>query len=203
MVAVARIGGDGRNYGIAIEGIDGIADIDQLPDQVLTAARQAVNRTVDRARTMSAQAIRLQVAFPATYLNPSEGRLAVTQYATGFDLTARIKARFDATSLARFVVGPKKPWARGGLQVQVKPGQVKFMPRAFIFPLKNGNIGMAARTNGAPPPAAFRPKPLGGGLWLLYGPSVNQVFSGVREEIAPVAADFMQAEFLRLMDLNQ
>jgi hypothetical protein len=192
----------GRRYGVAIQGIEAFQTVDDLPVALITAARQAVNKTADRARTAAAREIRLQVNFPATYLNPSEGRLNVASYANGLDLTAKIRARQVPTSLARFVVGSPKPFAKGGLSVQVKPGKAAFMARAFLFPLRNGNMGLAVRTNGPKPSRAYLPKPIGNGLWLLYAPSVDQVFSAVREQIAPDAAEFMENEFNRLMALN-
>jgi hypothetical protein len=203
MAQVAFFNNDGgRRYGVAVEGIEAFKTVDDLPAQVITAARQAVNKTVDRTRTAAAREIRLQVNFPATYLNPSEGRLAVSQYANGLDLSARIRARQAPTSLARFVMGAPRPLAKGGVNVSVKPGKAVFLPRAFVFPLKNGNLGLAVRTNGPKPSKAFLPKPLGNGLWLLYGPSVDQVFSTVREQIAPDAAVYLEDEFTRLMALN-
>jgi hypothetical protein len=193
----------GRNYGVAIEGIEAFKTVEDLPTQIIAAARMAVNRTADRARTASARAIRLQVNFPASYLNPGEGRLNVGSYATGLDLSATIRARQDPTSLARFVVGgAKKPFAKGGVTVAVKPGQATLLSRAFIFPLKNGNVGLAVRTSGQKPARAYLPKSIGKGLWLLYGPSVNQIFQTVREDVAPEAASFMEDEFNRLMALN-
>ena len=39
-----------------------------------------------------------------------------------------------------------------------------------------------------------------GNLYLLYGPSVDQVFRSVAEDIAPEATDILEAEFLRLID---
>lgn len=42
---------------------------------------------------------------------------------------------------------------------------------------------------------------LGKGLYLLYGPSVDQVFRDVAKEISPDTADFLEAEFLRLVSL--
>jgi hypothetical protein len=42
---------------------------------------------------------------------------------------------------------------------------------------------------------------LAGNLYLLYGPSVSQVFAGVAQDISPDMADFLDAEFNRLMEL--
>lgn len=203
MVQVSTYDSGGRRYGVAIEGIEGFESVEDLPQQVITAATRAVNRTADRARTASARAIRLQVNFPGNYLDPGQGRLNVVQYASSSDLSARIRGREEPTSLARFVVGGMpKPFAKGGVTVSVKPGAGALMPRAFIFPLKNGNVGLAVRTNGPKPSRAYLPKSIGKGLWLLYGPAVSQVFNTVREDIGPDQAQFMQDEFNRQMALN-
>lgn len=190
-------------YGVAIEGIVALAEISDMPAKIEQAARRAVNSTLDWTRTRAAEAIRTNVAFPASYLNPSEGRLAVKQYAAGPQLEGKIGARFDATSLARFVVGNPKAGNRNGagVQVMVKPGSIKTIAGGFMIPLRNGNTGLAVRSNG-PPPRAYKPKSLGNGLWLLYGPSIAQVFGEIRQDIGPAAAGRLEAEFDRQMELK-
>lgn len=190
----------GSRYAIAVEGLGALTDISSLDERVLKNAARAINRTADIGRTASARAILTQVNFPASYLNPSDGRLAVTQRAAGQSLSATIKGRDQATSLARFVQGSKKPGARGGVTVEVKPGHAKFMKRAFIMQLRNNNLGLAIRTKGAAPDRAFKPRSLGRGLWLLYGPSVDQVFKSVRDTVSPQLLDTLEDEFNRLMD---
>lgn len=188
-------------YSVAIEGIGALAGITDITGKISLAARRAVNSTLDKTRTAAAQKIREGVAFPANYLDPAQGRLTVSRYAQGDALEGAIGARFRATSLARFVVGnPKRGAKGGGVQVMVKPGQVRTVAGGFMIGLKSGNQGLAVRSNG-PPPRAWKPKPLGDGLWLLFGPSVNQAFGEVREDIAPAAAVNLELEFNRQMDL--
>jgi hypothetical protein len=192
---------DAGNYGIAVEGLADLTDITNLDERILRNAARAINTTADRGRTASARAILTQIHFPASYLNPSEGRLVVTQRAAGQSLSATIKGRDAPTSLARFVVGSKKPLAPGGVTVEVKPGHARFLKRAFIFPLKNDNLGLAMRTaDGSPPAKAYKPKKIGAGLYLLFGPSVDQAFKAVREDVTPALLDFLDDEFNRLMD---
>ncbi len=191
----------GARYAMAVEGLDALKDISNLDDQILRNAARAINATADRGRTASARAILTQVNFPASYLNPSDGRLAVINRAAGTRLSATIRGRDQATSLARFVTGSKKPF-KGGVTVEVKPGRALFLKRAFIFPLRNNNLGLAIRTNGPAPARAYKPKRLGRNLWLLYGPSVNQVFQSVRDEVSPDLLQFMEDEFNRLMDVG-
>lgn len=189
-----------RRYGVAISGIEAINNLDEMPASILRYARMAVNATLDKARTMARDRMLAEVNFPRSYLDPSQGRLTVVQYASELALEGRIKGREEPTSLARFVIGRPKPLQKGGLSVMVKPGQTRSLPRAFIFPLKNNNLGLAIRTDGGrAPDRAWKPKQLKGGLWLLYGPAVAQVFNEVRGEIGPSACVYMENEFNRLM----
>lgn len=199
-------------YVVAIEGLAALDDLESIPDKILRAARQAVNKTTDRARAASARSIREQINFPARYLSGEDGRLAVTKRASGSDLEGRITGRQRATSLARFATGSPQPGQRGGIRVAVKPGGARFMPRAFVIRLRAGsstldtksNLGLAVRTeNGEKPRGAYKPKKIGDNLWLLYGVSVDQAFKSVREEVRPDMEEFLEAEFLRLFNLGK
>lgn len=180
--------------------------------KIETALMRAVNKTADRARTRAAKLVLDQVAFPASYLAPSHGRLSVASKATKDNpFEAIISGRDQATSLARFtkqkpVTGGKQH--RGGkIGVTVKPCQKKFIERAFLINLKNNNIGLAVRTDGSAPSNAFKPKEIFPNVWLLYGPSVDQVLSaatdgdGVYEQIGPEMLEFLNEEFNRQVDL--
>jgi len=196
---------------VYVVAVDGLADrpLSSLSPAIVQAAYRAVNRTADRARTSSARAIREQVAFPASYLNPSEERLFVRRRANADNLEATISAQMRPTSLARFATSgtPGKP----GVSVTVAPGFAKFMKRAFLIRLRAGNADLDTKNNMG---LAIRLKPgeqirnkkqfrqLSGNLYLLYGPSVAQVFQTVREDVAPEASDFLAAEFARLIDLD-
>lgn len=200
-------------YLVAVEGLDVLDDLELIPNKILRAARAAVNRTTDRARTAAARTIREQVNFPARYLDPSEQRLFVSERPSLTALEGKVTGRARATSLARFAQGNPQPRDRGGVRVAIKAGGgARFMPRAFVIRLRAGsaaldtksNLGLAIRTqNGEPPRGAYKPKKIGDNLWLLYGPSVSQVFSTVRGDIAPDMADFLEAEFARLMNLEK
>jgi len=197
------------SYVFAVEGLDDVKSIKDLDPAIVTAARQAVNKTADRARARSARDIRRQVNFPASYVSDAEGRLSIVKKASSDSLEAVIRGRHRATSLARFISG--SPRAGRGVRVQVKPGSNQFMARAFLIKLRAGNaaidtkfnMGLAVRTDGAKPAAAFKPVRLGRNLWLLYGPSVDQVFRSVAPEIAPEMGDFLEGEFRRLLDLKR
>lgn len=174
-------------------------DIEAIPEEIRLAAMRAVNKTADRARTAAAREIRRQVNFPARYLT-SEGRLQVTKRANRKDLEARVTARQAPTSLARFISGTPK---RGqGVSVQVKPGAARYIRRGFAMKLKNNNVGLAIRTEGGPPSGAYKPKKINDNLWLVYGPSIDQVFRTVAEDVSEPMADYLEAEFNRLLDVR-
>lgn len=191
-----------NNYVIAVAGLDSIRDIANLDENILLRARQAINRTVERARTRSDREMRKQIAFPARYLS---SRLTVSQKASGRNLQAVITGRDRPTSLARFAKNKDIGVARrkGGVSVTVSPGNTRFMGGAFLMKLNGGNLGLAIRLS---PGESLRNKKrmvsAGKGLYILYGPSVDQVFRSVADEFtAPDAADFLEREFTRLMEL--
>lgn len=191
-----------NNYVVAVEGLESIRDIENLDENILLRARQAINRTVDRARTRSDREMRKQIAFPARYLS---SRLTVSKKASGRNLQAVITGRDRPTSLARFAKNKDIAAARrrGSVSVTVSPGQTRTMKGAFLMQLRGGNLGLAVRLK---PGESLRNKrkmaSAGKGLYILYGPSVDQVFRSVADEYAaPDAAEFLEREFLRLMEL--
>lgn len=188
-----------NSYVVVIEGLEELRDIEKLDARVLTRARQAINNTLRRARTSLDREVRQQIAFPARYLG---SRLRVTQYAQGASLQGTITGRDRPTSLARFATS--KQSRRNGVRVQVSPGSNKRMKRAFLMPLAGGNLGLAMRLKEG---ESIRNKKFlkkaGKGLYLLYGPSVNQVFAGVADDETEQIAAQLQREFNRLMELDR
>ena len=184
----------------------------QWNPKIETALLRSINKTADRARTLASQGIREQVAFPASYLAPSAKRLFVSTKATkASPFEAVISGRDRPTSLARFTnqkpLGGGQRHRGGQVAVTVKPGVRRYIKRAFLITLNNSNVGLAVRTDGGPPNNAYAPKEIGKNLWLLYGPSVDQVLSaasnggGIYEEIVPETLDFLNDEFNRQLDL--
>lgn len=194
------------NYVFAIEGLDSLSNFDELKPKILRAAYRAINATSDRARTWSANEMRRQVNFPAGYLRGADSRLRVTQRASSNKLEGIITGRQRATSLARFVTG--KTGDGKGLRLTVKPGAATEIKGAFLMPLRggtrdpgrNGNVGLAVRTaRGQRPSKAYKPVRVSENLWLLYGPSVDQVFKSVREDVRPEVEAYLDKEFQRLL----
>ncbi len=201
-------------YVIAVEGMQTFNALDDLGSKIVRTARQTINSTIRRTRTSSAKQIRRQVNFPASYLSTSSDRLSITKFASDSDLEGRITGRSRPTSLARFIHGTPRgsggAATAGGVNVEVKPGHARRLPRAFVMKLRVGsgdgtgfNLGLAIRLrDGKKPNRAYKPVSLGKNLWLLYGPSVDQVFKAVREQVAPEAENYAAKEFTRLMELE-
>lgn len=199
---------------VVVEGLAGSRSLQSLPAHIITAAQRAVNRTADRTSTAARRAIRDQVNLPAQYLTGTDGsgrpRLGVSKRASGADLEAVITGRHRPTSLARFIVGSPTP-GKTGVTVAVAPGFARYMKRAFVIRLPAGrgdvdtksNLGLAIRLK---PGEVIHNKrvmlKLRGNLYLLYGPSVDQVFATVRADVAPDAQAFLGDEFVRLMGLD-
>lgn len=207
-----------EQYAVAIEGLDALKSFDDIPKDIIKAARMTINSAAKRAYASAGRNIRRQVNFPAGYLTGEKGRLQITKFATNENLESVITGRQRPTSLARFVNGSFSVGGarKAGVRVEVKPGSVRRLPGAFLIRLRAGtasldtksNLGLAVRTRNGHPPPGYKPLPLGKNLWLLYGPSVDQVFysvrtkRGVAQDITPEIESFMEKEFLRLMDLN-
>lgn len=141
-----------------------------------------------------------QVAFPKGYLD-SPDRLGVTKRASPNNLEVVITARDRPTSLARFAPGQTPENTRGKpLYVQVKRGRTVRLNKAFMVRLKNGNIGLAVRLK---PGESLRNKTdmkavaLANNVYLLYGPSVDQVFRTVADSAAPEIGTQIGNEFYR------
>lgn len=183
--------------------------IESVPGITKTAARLAINTTAKSAVVSLRKSMKAEVNFPQGYVeDPS--RFGQTAFATEDNLSASITARFRPTSLARFSAtsfqGAKRT---GGVKVQVrKAGAPKLIPGSFFIKLRSGtdikdgfNIGLALRLR--PGQSIIgRHKGVSGvqiapNLYLLYGPSVDQVFRDVSAQQSPQVADGLQAEFMR------
>jgi hypothetical protein len=179
-----------------------------FPDIAEKAMTLAINQTVERdGLAMLKKDMRSQVNFPAGYLE-SEKRLNVKRRANRMRLEGVIEARDRPTSLARFAPGQTVSNTRGrGVRLMIQNGQTTIMPRAFLIKLKNGNMGLAIRLpNGQQPKKTSAAVEMLIGekstLWLLYGPSVEQVFRGVAEDriedLSEMVANQFRRQFTRL-----
>lgn len=178
----------------------------QFPKRMDRAASMAVNEAARFGRAEAAREIRRQVNFPARYLNDgANGRLKIGRKATPALPEAQIVARHRPTSLRQFVTGISR--RSKYVSVRVKPGSAaQKIPGAFVAKLHagteaGGNEGLAIRLK---PGATFRGgkgiklrEDKHGSTWLMYGPSVNQVFNTVREDVAPAIIKRLDDELTR------
>lgn len=196
-------------YLVEVDGIDiSIRALDEAPEKTRRIASRAINRALDRTRTRSARAIHEQVAFPASYLTPRSKRLAVNERSKPGTLRGEITGRARPTSLARFA--QNNPPRGREVRLQVKPGRITVIPGAFLMDLRAGSADIETKNNKA---LAVRLKPgeklrrkrksrrIASGLYILYGPSVDQIFEEVSQLEAEPAADFLEAEILRQLEL--
>lgn len=181
--------------------LDAIDLIERLPGVADKAAQLAINQTATRGGLKLARTeILNEIAFPRDYLTGD--RLRVSQQATPGNLEAVIAARQRPTSLARFAQSGTALGSRAkvGVRVQVKRGNSVLLKQAWLVNLNNGNIGLAVRLK----PGQSIDNKHGKTYWLvpdkvalLYGPSVDQVFRDVSEEISGPVAKLLDAEFHR------
>lgn len=180
------------------------------------AANLAVRSTVKKGRALAKKEILKQVGFPKSYLDGSSAkgkRLDVRIDKFGELERGRIIARRRPTSLATF--GARQLYSqadgkkrRAGVSVHLK--RTSIIKRAFLMNLKRGsqgagNQGLAIRVpKGEKPHRKFNGKALyknrSDDVYLLYGPSVEQVFDDVAPEIAPELSDYLNKEFVRQFD---
>lgn len=185
-------------YLAAIEGLDTIEKIKQLGDGELELIIQrSINKSLRDTRSSASKVIYGEVDFPNGYLSPRSKRLTVSEQAKPGSLKGSITARDRPTSLARFAKGSNKE----GVFVGVKFGSPKFIKRAFIMKLKGGNEGLALRVPyGTTPSKSYKPYKINPRLFLLYGPSVEQVFKSVADRETPTAINLFEREFERLVE---
>lgn len=197
---------------------DGLPDLarfmDRMPERTTQAARMALNDVSGgEGLKLLRNAVEDEINFPLGYVNKE--RLSQTRKATNDSLQATIAGRVRATSLARFATPGQTPGntrkkkdASGGVTVQVHPGRIRRMDSAFLVRLRSGagiaddsyNLGLAIRLKAGD--TIHNKKQQSGvqldhNLYLLYGPSVQQVFGDVAVEQTPEILDMVALDFLR------
>jgi hypothetical protein len=189
---------------IVVTGLkDALAFFDEFPEIATTSAVLAVNDTADKSVPPIKRKMVRQINFPRDYLNAS--RLGVRRRATRGSLEAVISGRDRPTSLARFAPGATPENSKNQpIFLRVKPGRTTKLvrgdgkPSAFLLRLKNGNIGLAVRLRkGETLRNSDKAVNLGENLYLLYGPSVDQVLQDVATQETPDISDRLTNSFLR------
>lgn len=185
--------------------------LEAFPEITPRAASMALNQTSERKGLKLAREKMLeQVAFPTGYLRPP--RFEVSKKASPGSLLTVIRGEFTPTPLARFAGSQRTRFAtarkhgrkvaRPTIKVQIKPGRFATLDRAFFITLRNGNIGIGIRLKpGESLQHTVGAKLIVGGplngVYLLYGPSVDQVFRSVAVDITNPLLVELESEFLR------
>jgi hypothetical protein len=199
-------------FKIEIEALGTVADyFEGFPVASAKAARLAINQVAQRQALRDARrAMYDEVNFPSGYLN--DDRLYVKRFATEANLEAIIVGRKRATSLARFAdsATPLGSAMRAGVRVKVKTkGGGEHLKKAWLVRLRRGasktednfNLGLAVRVKSGEKIVGKYTEHTSwlvpGQVALLYGPSVDQVFRSVAEDLAPQILDAVSAEFHR------
>lgn len=192
-----------------------------MPDTATKAMSISINQVAQRGGMRLAQdAIYEQVAFPKDYLKGD--RLMVAKFSRPNDLEAVIRGRKRATSLARFAkgsIGGGQFLTGGGraptppISLRVKTNAGTALRSAWLVRLNRGasfdednyNVGLAVRVKKGEKVLGKSTKhdswltgnPEDGGVALLYGPSVDQVFRDVADSIGEPILNLVTAEFFR------
>lgn len=176
----------------------------EMQPKLIEAARIAINDTARWSLKFVSADMEKEVNFPTGYLKSSD-RIRVSRFASNNMLEADIYARFEPTSLARFALNSE---SSDGIMVSVKRGNgPKLIKKAFIYGLKKGQVsrgnnGLVVRSK-TKPKDAYKPKQMGGkwpDLWLLYGPSVYQVFRVSMDRFAPEIQKELERRFAHQRD---
>lgn len=196
---------------VEYEALEDIADLmAAYKRETPVAARIALNDVAEgEGLAVYRKAVESQVDFGDGYLTTD--RLGVRTKATTDNLAVMISGRQRATSLARFAragqtVGSTR---RKGVRVRVKAGGAEsLLQNAWLVRLNRGasadrdyyNLGLAIRLQ---PGERLRNKrdvrsvQLDQNVYLLYGPSVDQVFREVMVTDTPVVLGQVRDEFFR------
>jgi hypothetical protein len=194
---------------IDTSGVEGITDFfEQFPVTARAAMANAINDTArGYALKRAKEEVYKETAFPPGYLDQPE-RLWVSLTAYPERLEATITGRDRPTQLSRFAapgtpVGNVRRGANTpGVTVTVNPNDPVTIPEAFLIALKGGNVGLAIRLkpgetirNYTGPNQSRRE--IFPDVFLLEGPSVDQVFRDVAVDISDDVAAELGREFIR------
>lgn len=169
------------------------------PEVAERAAQLAINDSARFAQRVGAKQILDEINYPKSYLRGEDNRLSITQFATRGNLEAVVAGRDRATSLARFSSTKVKFGRQHGVRVQVKAkGAARDLPNGFFMQLRNGNVGLAVRVRKGERLRKSRAAvDMGNGVFLLYGPSVDQAFQGVAADVVDSVSDNAAEQFVR------
>lgn len=199
--------------------IRGLANLERFVSKASPEFRKAlplaINDTLRYAGRTGSSDIRDQINVGRNYIGDArskDAKLRITRYASANNPEGVLAARDNAVSLARFAVGkPTFGRTKRGPKVRVKTGSGgETIRRGFFVKLPANssaieagfNLGLAVRLKPGEKIDNKRvnAKPLANGVFLLYGPSVAQVFQSVGDDIQDPVASYLVSQVLRQVE---
>ena len=181
----------------------------KFSDGATRAHARSLNKTVTKSRTESSKEIRKQVRLNAAYV---KSLMTITK-ASQKTLQAKISTPSRGLLLSRFstdtsIAGDKTSWLKPpaipkrGIRVNVKPtggakvfegdSEIEGKPFYMVLPGTNGRVAIAGRRS--------KIGSDGGRIKVFYGPSLSQVFTDVKEDIAEPLALYQMQQFEKEID---
>lgn len=189
---------------ISSAGIQGLATfVARTPEVAAEAAKLAVGDAAEWGRNLSKREMVSTVNLPADAL--AGRRFRISQRPTTQNPEAVISADNNPLGLSRFVVSQKdKGSAHPKVRILVGGATKSFSDPgtkgsySFLIPTPGGanGVGLALRTKG-PLRNSQAARKIGRDLYLLSGPSVNQMFGQLMPTIVPRVEAKLQTEFAR------
>lgn len=189
---------------ISSTGIKGLAEfVARTPEVAREAAKLAVGDTAEWGRNLAKREMKAAVNLPEDAL--AARRFRIAQRPTNAHPEAVLSADNNPLGLSRFVVGQK---AKGTPHPKVRilvGGATKSFSSpdrkgtySFLIPTPGGadGVGLAVRTK-RPLQKSQAARKIGPDLYLLSGPSVNQMFGQMIPALVPRIEAKMQTEFAR------
>ncbi|WP_372986932.1 phage tail protein [Marinobacter sp.] len=181
----------------------------KFSDGATRAHARSLNKTITKSRTESSKEIRKQVRLNAAYV---KSLMTITK-ASQKKLQAKISTPSRGLLLSRFstdtsIAGDKTSWLKPpaipkrGIRVKVKPtggakvfegdSEIEGKPFYMVLPGTNGRVAIAGRRS--------KIGSDGGRIKVFYGPSLSQVFTDVKEDIAEPLALYQMQQFEKEID---
>ena len=183
---------------ISSTGIRGLEEaIRRQPEMAKQAAKFAVNDTIEWAKTRIKTGIEQQVAVPKDSITPA--RFGITRRATSQELEARLSASNQGLGLIRFVTSQRIARAKAPT-VRVKPGGAAVkLERAFLIPTPKapGSFALAVRAPGGLAKSRAARRIPGSDVYILSGPSPNQLLANIAPALLPTIQTRLQQEYAR------
>jgi len=194
-----------------------IERMQKMPDIVTKASVMAVNEGARFGRAAALREMNSQVMLGKKYLGDNllikkaQGNVGeIRAVVTGIQRPVSL-ARYAASSARAAFLGSKKQ--PKNMRIRVRTSSTgRVMPKAFFVRLRSGrefsethfNVGLAIRLK---PGQQVQGRHISGkpmaktgssaSVYLLYGPSVDQVFRTVREDVSPEIVQRVRNEFGR------